>query len=130
MISNICLSSDGRLKQVAAVKTTDADVTTYGPQKYVVQFFHDDVGRLVRKVVRDNAKQDWITTRYETKFEYDDRGQMVREQIIKYDETSERMTVLSDVQTTYDLGRNPVTVKVYDNSGWAYTYPPSAPIHP
>jgi hypothetical protein len=31
------------------------------------------------------------------------------------------MQVMNDIQTTYDLGRNPITVKVYDNSGWAYT---------
>jgi hypothetical protein len=112
---------DGRVKQVAAVKTTNADDTTYGPQKYVVQFFHDDVGRLVRKVVRDNAKQDTISTHYESKLEYDGRGQMVREQIIKFDAGSDRMQVMSDIQTTYDLGRNPITIKVYDKSGWAYT---------
>jgi YD repeat-containing protein len=112
---------DGRVKQVAAVKTTDADDTTYGPQKYVVQFFHDDVGRLIRKVVRDNAKQDTIDTRYETKYEYDGRGQLTREQIIRYIESDDKMQVMSDIQTTYDLGRNPITIKVYDNSGWAYT---------
>jgi YD repeat-containing protein len=112
---------DGRVKQVAAVKTTNADDTTYGPQKYVVQFFHDDVGRLVRKVVRDNMKQDTISTRYETKYEYDGRGQLTREQIIRYVASDDKMQVMSDIQTTYDLGRNPVTVKVYDNSGWAYT---------
>jgi YD repeat-containing protein len=112
---------NGQLTQVAAVNTMGATDTTYGPQAYVVQFFHDDVGRLVRKVVRDNMKQDTIDTHYESKLEYDGRGQTVREQIIKYDSASDRMQVMSDIQTTYDLGRNPITVKVYDNSGWAYT---------
>jgi hypothetical protein len=87
----------------------------------VVQFFHDDVGRLVRKVVRDNMKQDTIDTRYETKYEYDGRGQLIREQIIRYIASDDKMQVMSDIQTTYDLGRNPITVKVYDNSGWAFT---------
>ena len=65
---------DGRVKQIAMVKTSSATDTTYGPERYVIQFFHDDVGRLVRKVVRDNSKQDTISTRYETKYEFDSLG--------------------------------------------------------
>ena len=31
------------------------------------------------------------------------------------------MDKTQDIQTTFDLGRNPISIKTYDNSGWAFT---------
>ncbi len=67
-------SGNGAVKQIAMVTMGDADTGKYGPEDYVIQFHYDDVGRLVRKVVRDNAKQDTISTRSEMKYEFDGRG--------------------------------------------------------
>jgi len=72
--------------------------------------------------VRDNSVQD-SAVRYETSYEFDGMGRMTRERVMKRVEESgvERMNVLEDKRTTYDLGNNPTEVKHYDNVGWAYT---------
>ena len=80
-------------------------------------------------MVIDNTADSSASTRYEAGYEFDGRGNMTREWILKYTSgTEERMTVLKDVRTTYDLGHNPTEIKVYSNSGpggaaaaWAYT---------
>jgi YD repeat-containing protein len=112
---------DGRLKETALVSTKNAPTGTYGPEKYVVQFQHDVMGRLVRKVVRDNTASD--VTRYEFTYEFDGRGQQTREKIMAWDGTAgvERMVVKQDIVTNYDLGGNPTQIKFYDNLGLAYT---------
>ena len=48
-------------------------------------------------------------------------GRMTRERIMQWDNTNEKMTVMQDKRTTYDLGGNPTEIKFYDNDGWAYT---------
>jgi len=92
-----------------------------GPQKYVVQFFHDDAGRMVRKRVVDNTVQDTINTRYETEWEYDGMGRIVRERTLQYDATSDMMVTLRNEHKTYDLGGNVTEIKFYDVDGYAYT---------
>jgi len=111
---------DGRVSEVALVYSFDSYKTEYGPEKYVIQFLYDDAGRLVRKVVRDNSRQD-STVRYETSYEFDGMGRMTRERIMSWDNTNEKMVVMQDKRTTYDLGGNPTEIKFYDNAGWAYT---------
>jgi YD repeat-containing protein len=56
----------------------------------VVQYFHDDAGRIVRKRVIDNTVQETINTRYETEWEYDGMGRMVRERTLQYDASAEK----------------------------------------
>jgi len=46
---------------------------------------------------------------------------MSRERIMSWDNTNEKMVVMQDKRTTYDLGGNPVEIQFYDNAGWAYT---------
>ena len=111
---------DGRVSEVALVYSFDSYKTEYGPEKYVIQFSYDDAGRLVRKVIRDNSRQD-STVRYETSYEFDGMGRMTRERIMQWDNTNEKMVVMQDKRTTYDLGGNPTEIKFYDNAGWAYT---------
>ncbi len=101
--------------------TSAATDTTYGPEDYVIQFHYDDVGRVVRKVVLDSAVDESKSSRYESKYEFDGRGQLTREQILKYNVGTDRMEILQDVQKTYDLGGNVLTVKFSDNHGWAFT---------
>ena len=122
-------TDDGRVSEVATVSSRSAADSEYGPEEYVVQYAYDDAGRLIRKVVIDNTADLSASTRYEAGYEFDGRGNMTREWILKYTSgTEERMTVLKDVRTTYDLGHNPTEIKVYSNSGpggaaaaWAYT---------
>jgi len=59
--------------------------------------------------------------RYETSYEFDGMGRMTRERIMQWDNTNEKMVVLQDKRTTYDLGGNPTEIRFYDNAGWAYT---------
>jgi len=115
-------AQDGRVAQTALVRMWDAEATEYGPERFVVQYIYDKAGRLVRKVVRDNSVQD-SAVRYETSYEFDGMGRMTRERVLKRVEESgvERMNVLEDKRTTYDLGNNPTEVKHYDNVGWVYT---------
>jgi hypothetical protein len=110
---------DGRLKETAFVSAMQAGSGIYGPEQYVVQFQYDNSGRMVRRVVRENTVSD--ATRFEETFEYDGRGQTVREKIMAWHGTNERMVVKQDIKTTYDLGGNPTEVKFYDNLGLAYT---------
>ena len=44
--------------------------------------------------------------RYEADYEYDGRGQLVRERIMRYDVVTGRMVTTQDTHTTYDLGKN------------------------
>ena len=78
------------------------------------------MGRVARKIVRDTPL-DENSTRFEVDYTYDGRGQLTRERIWRYDVVSEMMVVTQDIQTTFDLGRNPTGIKFSDNSGWAYT---------
>ena len=115
-------AADGRIAETALVRMWEADTSEYGPERFVVQYIYDKGGRLVRKVVRDNSVQD-SAVRYETSYEFDGMGRMTRERVLKRVEESgvERMNVLEEKRTTYDLGNNPTEVKFYDNVGWAYT---------
>ena len=74
--------------------------SSYGPEKYVVEYKYDDAGRTVRKVVKDNPK-DPDATRYESDYEFDGMGRMIRERIWRWDMIDERMVVTQDTQTTY-----------------------------
>ena len=77
-------NDDGSLKQTALYSTSNADSDTFGPQVYVVQYFYDDAGRLIRKRVVDNTTQENISTRYETEYEYDGMGRTTRERTLQY----------------------------------------------
>jgi len=114
-------TNDGQLAQVAMVQMENADESKYGPEVYVVQYKYDNAGRVVGKVVRDNAVQDWISTRYEAEYGYDGMGHLVKERILKYNQATGRMEILQDTRTTYDLGGNPTEIQFYDEHGWAYT---------
>jgi hypothetical protein len=115
-------NDDGSLKQTALYSTSNAGSDTFGPQVYVVQYFYDDAGRLIRKRVVDNTTQENISTRYETEYEYDGMGRTTRERTLQYQAATVDMeVVLRDVQTSYDLGDNPTEIKFYDKDGWAYT---------
>ncbi|HEX9746764.1 MAG TPA: hypothetical protein VGB30_15200 [bacterium] len=60
-----------------------------GPQKYVVQFFHNDAGRIVR------------------------------ERTLQYDASADMMVTLRDEHKTYDLGGNVTEIKFYDVDSYA-----------
>ena len=77
-------AADGQLSRVSTVDMTSSDATTYGPEKYVVEYHYDDAGRLVRKVTRQNSAQDTVT-HFEADYEYDGRGQLIRERILEWD---------------------------------------------
>jgi len=113
-------AADGKVSKISAVDQTGTDWATYGPEKYVVEYKYDDVGRLVRKVVRDNPSED-NSTRYESDYTFDGMGRLIRERIWRYDWEKDRMIVTQDTQTKYDLGGNPTEIKFYDAYGWAYT---------
>ncbi|HEX9744149.1 MAG TPA: hypothetical protein VGB30_01870, partial [bacterium] len=111
----------GQLKQVALYSTYNADSDQWGPQVYVVQYFYDDAGRIVRKRVIDNTVQETINTRYETEWEYDGMGRITRERTLQYDSSADMMVTLRDEHKTYDLGGNVTEIKLYDVDGYAYT---------
>ena len=113
-------NGDGSLSRISAVDQSNTGTSTYGPEKYVVEFSYDKAGRIQRKTVRDNPVQD-STTKYELDYTYDGMGRLVRERIWRYDSTSDMMIVTQDTKTTFDLGGNPTEIKFYDSSGWAYT---------
>jgi hypothetical protein len=69
-------NDDGSLKRTSAVDQTAAEWSTYGPEKYVVEYEYDSVGRVARKVVRDTPSDD-DSTRFEVDYTYDGRGQYV-----------------------------------------------------
>ena len=46
--------------------------------------------------------------RYETDYEFDGRGHLARERIMKWDILKECMNVFQDKRTAYDLGENPL----------------------
>ena len=60
--------------------------------------------------------------RYETSYEFDGMGRMTRERVMERVVVSEteRMNVLQDKRTTYDLGGNPTEIVFYDNVGKAF----------
>jgi hypothetical protein len=51
-------NDDGSLKRTSAVDQSGAEWSTYGPEKYVVEYEYDSVGRVARKVVRDTPSDD------------------------------------------------------------------------
>ena len=73
-------NDDGSLKRTSAVDQTAAEWSTYGPEKYVVEYEYDSVGRVARKVVRDTPSDD-DSTRFEVDYTYDGHGQLTRERI-------------------------------------------------
>ena len=91
-----------------------------GPERYVVESQYDNMGRLVKKVSRDSSNDD-DSIRWEASYEYDGKGRMVREKILRQDLLAGRMIVTQDIKTTYDLGGNATEIDFYDDSGHAYT---------
>ena len=91
-----------------------------GPEKYVVESTYDNMGRLIRKVSRDSSNDD-DSIRWEASYEYDGKGRMVREKILRQDLVAGRMIVTQDIKTTYDLGGNATQIDFADDSGHAYT---------
>jgi len=63
----------------------------------VVEYEYDGGGRLTRKVIRDNPVDD-DTVRFDASYEFDGRGQLVKERILQYDstDTSATLAVKSD----------------------------------
>jgi hypothetical protein len=51
-------NDDGSLKRTSAVDQSGAEWSTYGPEKYVVEYEYDSIGRVARKVVRDTPSDD------------------------------------------------------------------------
>ena len=51
------------------VDQTSADVSTYGPKKYVVEYQHDGMGRVAREIVRANTAEDAIV-HFEAGYQY------------------------------------------------------------
>ena len=61
---------------------------------------------------------------YETDYQYDGRGQLVRERIFRWYDSGtgiEQMKITQDVEYIYDLGRNVTQVKFTDDRSWVYT---------
>ena len=44
-----------QLKRVSAVDQSETQQSGYGPEKYVGEYSYDELGRVVRKEVRDNS---------------------------------------------------------------------------
>jgi hypothetical protein len=99
---------------------TGAENSTYGPEKYVVEYEYDNAGRLTRKVIRDNPVDD-DTVRFDARYGYDGRGNLIHEKVLQYSPSNDRMIVTHERETEYDLGRNPTTVKYFDSYGLAFT---------
>jgi len=114
------MKNDGKLSKVSAIDQSGTMDSSYGPEKYVVEYKYDDAGRMVRKVVMDNPK-DPSAARTESDYTYDGMGRLTRERTWRYDSTTEMMIVTQDKITSYDLGGNPTEIKYYDNLGWVYT---------
>ena len=113
-------AGDGGIKRVSIVDQTGSDSTAYGPEKYVVEYSKDKAGRARGKTVRTNRVDD-ESIHYESDYGYDGRGRLVRERILRWDNTLKRMVTTQDIRTTYDLGNNPVEIDFYDDQGSAYT---------
>ena len=88
--------------------------------------------RLTDIIDRDSSNDDdsirWIAT-----YEYDGRGRMTRERILRQDLVAGRMLVTQDVVTKYDLGNMATEIKLYDEYGLTITedrtYGPRLPAH-
>jgi hypothetical protein len=113
-------AGDGSVKRISLVDQTSAPSTTYGPEKYVVEYFKDKVGRSHGKTVRTKQVDD-ESIHYTSDYQYDGRGRLIRERILRWDATFTRMVVTQDIRTTYDLGNNPTTIEFFDEYGLAYT---------
>ena len=111
---------DGGIKRVSIVDQTGSNSTAYGPEKYVVEYSKDKAGRPRGKTVRTNRVDD-ESIHYESDYGYDGRGRLVRERILRWDNTLKRMVTTQDIRTTYDLGNNPTQIDFYDDQGLAYT---------
>jgi len=107
---------DGRVARISTVDQTSSDGSTYGPEKYVVEYQYDNVGRLVKKIVRENSDQD-STIYYESDYQYNGRGQLVGERILRWDSTLARMVTTQNIRTTHDLGGNPTLIETFDDNG-------------
>ncbi len=113
-------AADGRLARVAVVDQTSSDQATYGPEKYVVEYAYDEMGRLRKKQVRNNpVNEDDIF--FEGDYEYDGMGRLAIERIWQYDKTAKRLLITRETRTTYDLMGNPTEIKYYDVDGFAFT---------
>jgi len=113
-------SEGGQVSKVSVVDQSDSLDSAYGPEKYMVEYKYDDAGRVVRKTVKDNPKDETVT-RYESDYVYDGKGRMTRERVWRYDVGEERMIVTQDTITEYDLAGNPTSIKFCNQDGWAYT---------
>ena len=86
----------------------------------MVESTYDNMGRLVKKVSRDSSNDDdsirWIAT-----YEYDGRGRMTREKILRQDLVAGRMVVTQDIVRSHDFGDNEPEIKLYDEYGLAVT---------
>ncbi len=83
---------DGKIAKVSAVDSSNSLGSTYGPEKYVVDYKYDDAGRLVRKSVVNNPK-DPEAEHYNSDYTYDGMGRLVRERIWCYDRITDMIIV-------------------------------------
>jgi len=113
----------GQLRRAATVDLTGSDGTTVGPEKYVVEYSYDDMGRVVKKVIRENQMED-SSVHYSADFTFDGMGRMTRERYMKWDETEPAsqvmFTLMKDVQREYDLGGNVTKETWRDDRGMLY----------
>jgi hypothetical protein len=113
-------SGDGKHAKFAVVDQSGTAWSSAGPERHVVEYSNDNMGRLVKKVTRDSSNDD-DSIRHIADYEYNGRGQMTRERILRQDLVAGRMVTTQDIKTTYDLGGNPTEIKFTDEYGLAYT---------
>jgi hypothetical protein len=111
---------DGRVVRISTVDQTSSDVSTYGPEKYVVEYQHDGMGRVARKIVRANTAED-TSVHYEAGYQFDGRGRLVNERILRWDDTAKKMRTTQEIRTTYDLGGNPTTIETFNDYGLVFS---------
>ena len=75
----------------------------------MVEYSKDKAGRARGKTVRTNRVDD-ESIHYASDYGYDGRGRLVRERILRWDNTLKRMVTTQDIRTTYDLGNNPTQI--------------------
>jgi len=113
----------GQLRRAATVDLTGSDGTTVGPEKYVVEYSYDDMGRVVKKVIRENQMED-SSVHYSADFMFDGMGRMTRERYMKWDSATPAeqvmFTLMKDVQREYDLGGNVTKETWRDDRGMLY----------
>ncbi len=89
----------------------------------MVECEYDEVGRVARKVIRENQMQD-SSINYSADFAYDGMGRMTRERYMKWDSETPAsqvmFTLMKDVQREYDLGGNVTKETWRDDRGMLY----------